>query len=113
MTMISNKPKPVAFTIREGGEWYDWKEGRGIIYGETKMAAIRFDDNTIFDIVIGDWRGYVDPEQARRERLEQNIIDEILARNCADSANVSCSLDSLRRCIRAELKAWTIRETPK
>lgn len=48
------KPKPVAFTVKDGGDWYDWG-GWPQDRRERGIHAIKFDDGSIFDAVNG-WR---------------------------------------------------------
>ena len=67
-------PKPVEYTIKEGGHWRSWEETKGMRI-MNPIHAIKFDNGRIFDMVNG-WRPVEKPKSDLR-LVERRLLEEL------------------------------------
>lgn len=112
------KPKPVFYAEIEGGVWQPWspplfrnQKQSVLIAKSVRIAAIRFDDDTIFDLITGEWRMYEDPERLQRQGLVNAFEEELLERHCMSKTDrVDCPYGAIERALHAVLEKYEVRK---
>lgn len=95
---IQDKPKPVKYTMSDGGIWRDWDKRDPESPG--RVHSIKFDDGSIFDIDTG-WRPVVTVHKPSKAQAYidpiVDMITEELMRMTSDGmtfAAVQINIDS-------------------
>lgn len=101
-------PKPTHYTEEEDGLWSPWPPLIQSVSTQSgafvKVAAVKFDNGTIFDLIVGNWR--LQPN-ALEEKLDQ-IRHELHERNVCSSPSElifgPVHIDCILRAVRAALQ---------
>lgn len=103
--------RPTHYTSREGGDWVAWVVWGDNRYDHIPIASIRFSDDTIFDLAVGKWRAWSDPEETARKAFAAQLEHELRVRKCLlpSSTIVNCSEEALQRTIFAALDAKNLK----
>jgi hypothetical protein len=105
--MTFKHPRPTHYTTTEGGDWILWNSTRMLLH--RAVRAIRFDDDTIFDLFTGTWRPYLDPQVQAANDFIEGLWHEFNIRGCLEFQDrVTASRESFDRVVRAFLADKTI-----
>lgn len=106
--------KPTHYTAVEGGDWFEWKNHSkfGGRFGQRtaeSCAAIRFDNNMVFDLITGEWRKYPSFEELVQQAFIREFAHELRVRSCMSNVGrLDCTLEAVERALRAVLLGKTI-----
>ncbi len=112
------KPTPTHYLHTEGGNWLSWHPG--CIRNMGIIVAVRFDD-TIFDLITGEWRMYHDSREIAIEAFMNEVVLELRDRHCTSYCSgdspprtIRCNEDQFKRSLRAVLEWYeTIQKKPE
>jgi hypothetical protein len=109
MDTLAFAPTPTHVSYSEEGEWWDYKT-RAL---RAPVYAIRFSDNSILDLIKGEWRKYQDPREEAIKAFMEEVVLELRDRHCTSYCSgdspprsIRCNEDQFKRALRGVLELY-------